>query len=611
MIRVSDYIVERLVDFGVSDIFLVTGGGAMHLNDAIGRCESINYICCHHEQACAMAAEGYARIKGSIGVVNVTTGPGGINALNGVFGAWTDSIPLLIISGQVKRETALYKHDLIGRLRQLGDQEVDIVGMVKGITKYAVTVDDPISIRYHLEKALFLATTGRPGPVWIDIPLDVQGAFVNKDSLYPYIHVQSMEGNSNENSSDTSHAVKTVLSEISKAKRPVIIAGTGIRISKGVDIFREVIEKLGIPVTTAWTHDLLPSDHELFCGRPGTIGDRGGNFTVQNADLVLIIGSRLNIRQVSYNWKSFARNALKIMVDIDYEEMRKPTVTPDMAFCCDANRFLSELNLQIEYMDYQKTFRNKFSSWLKWCRERYFAYPAYQPQKHISTKDSINPYHFCHEVFTLLDNDDIIVCGNASACIIPFQVAKIKSGQRMFSNSGSASMGYDLPAAIGAAIASKNKRIVCFAGDGSIQMNIQELSTIAHHNLPIKIFLLNNSGYLSIRETQKNFFGTVMGADKNTGLGFPDFVSLAKAYSIEAIRICEPDFTESIRYALSSKNAILCEVLIDPNQGFEPKISSKRLEDGSMISTPLEDMYPFLSREEFLRNILPAGAKNE
>ena len=603
--RVADYIAQSLVRYGVHDIFMVTGGGAMHLNDAFGRCEGLRYICCHHEQACAMAAEGYARVTGDIGVLNVTTGPGGINALNGVFGAWTDSIPMLVISGQVKRETALYKWGLIGKLRQLGDQEADIISMVKGITKYAVTIDDPQSVRYHLERAIHLAKNCRPGPCWIDVPVDVQGSSINAEDMKGYDPQQDAIPPSR----DTLPSLcKIVLDKIVKAQRPVIMAGTGIRASGSVEVFRRIIDRLGVPVTTAWTHDLLASDHALFCGRPGTIGDRAGNFTVQNSDLLLILGSRLNIRQVSYNWKDFARNAFKIQVDVDTAELQKPTVKPDLPIQCDVRVFLETCERQLDALPIDTA---RHAQWLAWCQERRRKYPAYNAQKHLSKQGAINPYHFMHILFKELADDDIVVCANATATIVAFQVAELKAGQRLFSNSGAASMGYDLPAAIGAAVARGGKRVVCLAGDGSLQMNIQELQTLVHHRWPIKLFVLNNNGYLSIRQTQSSFFGLGVGADPTSGVSFPDFVKIAEAYGLHARRIAKPDFSEDIRSVLASCSPEVCEVMLDPTQGFEPKLSSRKLPDGRMVSSPLEDMFPFLDRDELLTNMLAPSAEEK
>lgn len=596
MIRVADYITQTLIKNGIHQIFLVTGGGAMHLNDAIGRCEDLTYICCHHEQACAMAAEAYARVSGDIGCINVTTGPGGINALNGVFGAWTDSIPMLIVSGQVKRETCMATYNL-PQLRQLGDQEADIISMVKGITKYAVLIEDPQSIRFHLEKALYLAKSGRPGPCWIDVPIDVQSAKIEPEELLSY------NPQMDEIPWDLSlirEQCREVIDRLKTSSRPAIIAGGGVVVGGAIDLFEEVTHKLGIPVTSAWTHDMIATDDPVYCGRQGSIGDRAGNFTVQNADTVVILGSRLNIRQVSYNWESFAHSAYKIQVDIDRAELEKPTVKLDLGIHCDVKLFLEELNRQL---DEDKFDSRIHADWLAWCKERVERYPVFLP-KHQSKENAINPYHFMNVIFQLLDKDDVIACGDGSACVVTFQSAILKKGQRMFSNSGSASMGYDLPAAIGAAIAQQGKRVICFAGDGSIQMNIQELQTIVHHQLPIKIFVLNNGGYLSIRSTQVNFFGKLVGESPESGVSFPDIVKVAEAYGIPAHRISSPDFAEQLKDILEQSGPILCEIMLDPHQLFEPKLSSRQLPDGKMVSSSLEDMAPFLDREELLSNML-------
>lgn len=596
MIRVADYILQTIVKNGVHQIFLVTGGGAMHLNDAIGRCEDLTYTCCHHEQACAMAAEAYARITGKIGCINVTTGPGGINALNGVFGAWTDSIPMLIISGQVKRETCMATYNM-HQLRQLGDQEADIVSMVKGITKYSVLIEDPQSIRFHLEKSLYLAVSGRPGPCWIDVPVDVQSSKIDPTQLEGYNpHADELRWDS----ALIQRQCREVISRLKASPRPAIIAGSGVMIAGAAEIFEKVTHKIGIPVTTAWNQDMIAADDPVYCGRQGTIGDRAGNFTVQNADTVIILGSRLNIRQVSYNWESFAHSAFKIQVDIDRAELEKPTVKLDLGIHCDVKLFLEELNRQLDEERFDSIIH---ADWLAWCKKRVELYPVFLP-KHQSAENAINPYHFMNVIFQLLDKDDVIACGDGSACVVTFQSAILKKGQRMFSNSGSASMGYDLPAAIGAAIAQQGKRVICFAGDGSIQMNIQELQTIVHHQLPIKIFVLNNGGYLSIRSTQVNFFGKLVGESPESGVSFPDIVKVAEAYGIPAHRISSPDFADQLKDILEQSGPILCEIMLDPHQLFEPKLSSRQLPDGKMVSSSLEDMAPFLDREELLSNML-------
>jgi acetolactate synthase I/II/III large subunit len=595
MIKLSDYVVQSLAGWGVRHIFMVSGGGAMHLNDSIGKEARIAYICNHHEQAAAMAAECYARIAGIPGVVNVTSGPGGINALNGVFGAWTDSIPMLVISGQVKRETCMATAGARG-LRQLGDQEADIIAMAKGITKYAVLVDDPASIRYHLERAWHVAQSGRPGPCWLDIPIDVQSAMIEESKLRAYDPAEDAQPC---DSSQIRQQCRAIAERIAQAKRPVILAGTGVRLAGALAEFEKLIRRLRIPVTTAWTHDLIASDDELFCGRPGTIGDRAGNFAVQNADLVLVLGSRLNVRQVSYNWKTFAAKAFKIQVDVDAAELDKPLVKPDLGIACDLKVFLTEMLAQFASVP---SLPDR-EPWLAWCRERVARYPVVQDRQR-QPGPPLNPYHFMEELSGMLAGDDAVICGNASACILPFQVMKIRKGQRLISNSGSASMGYDLPAAIGAAVARGGQRVICLAGDGSLQMNLQELQTVVHHRLPIKTFVLNNGGYLSIRSTQKNFFGRMTGESAASGVSFPDFVKVACAYGIPGLRVDRAADLPRVREALQQPGPTLVDVVLDPDQEFEPRSRAKQLPDGKIVSPPLEDMYPFLGAEELAANTI-------
>jgi acetolactate synthase I/II/III large subunit len=598
MTTVATYLAQRLAASGDRYTFVVTGGGSMFLNDALCHEPGLTPIYFHHEQAAAMAAEAYARIAGKPAILNVTTGPGGINALNGVFGAWTDSIPMIVVSGQVKRATCLATTPVPG-LRQLGDQEGAIIPMARGITKYAAVVDRPEDVAWHLDQALFLATAARPGPVWLDIPIDVQSAAVDPASLRRFTPPQPAEAVS-------ATDLATIVERLRAARRPVILAGSGVRAAHAVIEFESVIRRLGIPVTTAWTHDLIASDDPLFCGRPGTIGTRAGNFTVQNADLILILGSRLNIRQVSYNWQAFAPRAFKIQVDIDPAEFNKPTVRPDMTLTADLKPFLAALGHQLQ----RWVAPPGQKEWLAWCKERMARYPTVLPSQRVF-KGKINPYHFVEELFSHLSGDDIVACGNATATIVPFQIGAIKAGMRLFSNSGSASMGYDLPAAIGAwfgAMANRGtqERIICLAGDGSIMMNLQELQTIAHHRLPLKIFVLNNRGYLSIRGSQKNFFGRLAGEGPDSGVSFPDFVAVAEAFGIPAYRLAGADFADGIGELLAQPGPCLCDVILDETQGFEPRMSSRKLDDGSIVTPPLEDMFPFLDREELASNLWPA-----
>jgi acetolactate synthase-1/2/3 large subunit len=599
-VKLSDYIFARLADWGVRHVFMVAGGGAMHLNDSLGQERRIQYVCHHHEQAAAMAAEGYARVSGRPGVINVTSGPGGINALNGVFGAWTDSIPMLVISGQVKRETCMRWHRIKG-LRQLGDQEADIIGMASGIAKYAVIIEDPSSVRYHLERAYHLARSGRPGPCWIDVPMDVQSARVDEAALPGYNPAEDELPQD-----EVGAAVAGILSRIRKAARPVLMVGSGVRSAGATELLRTVAEKLGIPVATAWTaHDCLATEHPLNCGRPGTVGDRAGNFTVQNADVLLILGCRLNIRQVSYTWKYFARHAYKIQVDIDPAEMRKPTVQPDLAVVSDLRRFLEEMDRQLG-RGYDRSIHRE---WLAWCRERVRRYDLRRAFPETS-HGKLNPYWFVHALFQALADDDVVVCGDGAACVMPFQIATLRGSQRLLTNSGSASMGYDLPAAIGAAVARSGGRVICLGGDGSLHMNIQELQTVKHHRLNLKIFVINNGGYLSIRSTQLAFFERLIGEGPGSGVSFPDYAALGRAYGLQSMTIGAGNYREDITKALAAPGPVICEVLVDPEQQFEPKLASRTLPGGSIVSSPLEDMAPFLDREEFAGNMLVPVVKD-
>ncbi len=591
--RVADYITATLVAHGISDIFLVTGGGSMHLNDAIGRCPGLSYICCHHEQACAMAAESYYRLSGRMAAVNVTSGPGGTNAITGVYGAFVDSQAMMVISGQVKYETLVRSTDLA--LRQLGDQELDIIPMVKHVTKYAEMVTDPETIRYHLERALHLARSGRPGPVWLDVPLNVQGAQIDPATLRGY---DPAEDAAVLPSTDVAEISQTIIAKLAGAQRPVIMLGSGIRISGMRDQTIALLTRLGIPVVTAWnSHDLIPDDHPCFAGRPGTIGNRPGNFAVQNADVLLVLGCRLNIRQVSYNWTNFAQHAYRIFVDIDAVELRKPTISPHLPVHADLRDLIPALQATGYVGD------GRHVAWIEWCRQRVARYPACLPE-YWSRPGLINPYCFAERLFERLATESIVVTGDGTACVVPFQAARIRGTQRLYTNSGCASMGYDLPAAIGACLAAGRQRIICLAGDGSIQMNLQELQTIAAHHLPIVIFVLNNQGYHSIRQTQTTYFSdSLMGFDANTGVSFAPFDRLAAAFGIVYSR-CDShaELTQAIDSALAANGPHLCEIMLDPAQPFSPRVSSKKLPDGRMISAPLDDMFPFLPRDELVNN---------
>lgn len=610
-IRLSDYLASKLVEHGVKHVFMLTGGGAMHLNDALGRAEGLQYVCCHHEQALAMAAESYTRLSGRIAAVNVTTGPGGINALNGVHGAYTDSIAMIVLSGQVKRETLVRNAPV--RLRQLGDQEADTIEIVKPITKFAALVENPQDIRYLVEKALYLATTGRPGPVWLDIPIDVQAAPIDPDTLHGFDPRAEGAGRDYAIASEYGwltgeplrDAARAVVAALRVAKRPVLLPGTGVRISGAHAQFLELADKIGIPIAPGWNaQDVVDDLNPHYVGRPGTVGDRAGNFAVQASDLLLVLGCRLNIRQIGYNFAGWAPKAKKIMVDVDAAEMGKPTLKIDMPVHAELSQFLPILLEELE--GYERPAAHQI--FLEWAHERRRRYNPVLPE-YWQTEGVINPYCFTEVLFGELEEDEVIVMADATAAVVTVQAAKLKRGQRIYSNSGAASMGYDLPATIGAwhAMPAGSKRLICMAGDGSIMQNLQELQTIVGQRIPAKIFLYNNFGYHSIRQAQQAYLnGYSVGCGPDSGVTFPDFSKIAAAFGFHYVRTAShADMAGAIRQTLASDGPAICEVFIDKEQAFAPKVSSRRLDDGTMVSAPLEDLAPFLSREELAEAIRP------
>ncbi len=590
--KVAEYMANFFVKNGVEHCFLITGGGAMHLDDAFTHKEGLKCVFNHHEQACAIAAEGYMRYSGKLPLVCVTSGPGGTNALTGVLGAWLDSIPMFVVSGQVKRITTVHATD--AKVRQIGDQEFNITDCVAPMTKYAKFIDDANEIAYHLEKALYLCKTGRGGPVWLDIPLDIQAAVIDTDEL---VHFKKDE--ETENVIYDKGNTARILEQIKKAKRPVILAGTGIRLAGARDEFIKLVDKLGIPVVTAWNaHDIIWDEHPLYAGRPGTIGTRGGNFVVQNCDLLISLGCRLNIRQISYNYNDFAKDAYKIIVDIDGEELKKHTIHPDLPIHADVKDVIHSL-LESTY----EGGNEEHKKWVAWCRKTDARYPAALPE-YYSKQSPVNPYVFMRKLFENLDEDETVVTGNGSACVVSFQAGIIKKGTRLFTNSGCATMGYGVPSALGVSFAKCGRRVICLDGDGSIQMNLQELQTIVYNNANIKIFVLNNDGYHSMRQTQSNLFkGALAGVNKENGVSFPDMEKIAYAYGIPYLRINHVDLIdETVRQAIESQGPTICEVILDKEQFFAPKLSSKVLPDGKIVSPAIDDLSPFLSREEYLEN---------
>ena len=592
MIKLSDFIFRHLVEkHNIHHCFLVTGGGAMHLNDSIGHTEGLTYICNHHEQASAIAQEGYFRASGKMCVTNVTTGPGGTNAITGVLGQYLDSIPAIYISGQIK--TVTYKNTYPELpLRQLGDQEADIVAMVTPITKYAKTVTEPTEILYELDKAMYLALNGRPGPVWLDIPLDVQAAMVDETSLRAFDPAE-LETRWDHETIDKQ--LDDVLTKLQSAKSPVIYVGNGVRLAEREKQFVALAERLDIPVVTAISgSDIIWYNHPLCFGKPGICGDRIGNIMTQNSDLLIILGTRLSLRQLSYAYDLFAPKAYKVMVDIDEAEMHKPTLKIDLPIHADLRHVIDAL--------LKKTEGKKFSfeAWKQWGRTIERKLPtlfADNPDMPGYT----NSYKFGDELFKQMNAGDVVVTGNGTAYTCTYQAMKVKEGVRVFANQGCAAMGYDLPAAIGAVTANKNGRTVLVTGDGSLQMNIQELQTLLTYKMPLKIFVLENEGYLAIKTTQKAFFGgKFTGSNPASGVICPDLHKIADAYGIPYLSISEngEKLQQVIADTLATAGPVICEVHMHPEQTLFPKSASfMDKQTGKMTSAPLEKMAPFMSDE--------------
>ena len=578
--RVADYIADFLFKNGVTQIFSVVGGMAMHLNNAFEMSPHLNVLYNHHEQACAIAAESYSRIENKMAAVCVTSGPGGTNALTGVLCAYQDSLPMIVISGQVRSETMIESTGL--QLRQFGEQEYSIISSVTPMTKYATTITDARQIAYHIGKALHVAQTGRPGPCWVDIPLDIQGQIIETDDLNMYVPPEEVPID------DT--LIEKIITELRIAKRPVIIAGSSIRTSGALVKFQELIDTLQIPVVCPTsTVDLMPPNQKNYYGMFGVFGGRAGNFIVQNADLLVSLGARLSFKQIGFNYGNFAPNAKKIVVDIDSQELRKPTLKVDLQVCANVKDIIlslctvkPELEEKSDWLNYCDTIKGEFSN-LK-----------------ISHRDSISAYRFAPEFFRKADNNTVVVVGNNCAAVSVLQCGIQKFGQRIYGNVNCGTMGYDLPAAIGAVIASGNE-VYCMTGEGSFQMNIQELQTIAHNNLPVKIVIFNNNSYQAIVNTQKNFFnGEFAGCNSDSGISFPSFKKLAEAYDFPICTITKSgEINDAIDWLLSIQGRAMLELMQTEPDPIEPKLSSRQLANGNMVSTPIDDMFPFLSRDEY------------
>lgn len=595
-VKVSDYIADYFSKQGLSQVFTVFGGGSMHLNDSFGHDDRYNCIYNHHEQALAIAGESYARIAGKPAIVCVTSGPGAINAFNGVTGAYQDSIPMIVLSGQTKTTLTMRYNNL--HLRTLGNQEFDVSESVSEMTKYVEMVMDPIDIAYVIEKAYHLAITGRPGPCWIDIPLDIQGAIIETDDLKHFIPDVSESNEMTDEELDI--IADKVVDRFISSERPVLYAGNGIRISGCVDQFHKLVEMMQIPVVTCWDSiDLMATDDDLYCGRGGNMGDRAGNFAVQNSDFLLCIGTRLNIYQVGFDVNTWAREAYIIVDDIDPEELKKKTMRADLPVCADAGRFIMALQKKLASKDVIKR------TWCDQCITWKNKYPVVT-EKQKEQKGLVNVYAFIDSLSRSLPENSITVVANGSASVVGSAAYYIKETDRFIMNCALSSMGYDLPGAIGACAANDRKQVICIAGDGSMQMNLQELATISFNRLPIKIFVINNGGYHQVRLTERNVFkGRLCGVGPESGdLGFPDFKLLSAAYDIKYyIANSNADLGKSIEAALKEEGPTLCEICVDTDQKFEPKSATKILPNGKPVSPPLEDMAPFLSEEELKENM--------
>jgi acetolactate synthase-1/2/3 large subunit len=602
--RLADYVMSFVAQQSVKHVFLLTGGGAMHLNDALARCSDLKFVCNHHEQACAIAAESYSKATNNLGVAMVTTGPGGTNAITGVVGGWLDSTPMLILSGQVKRADRMYRADgtPLG-VRQRGSQEVDIVSLVKPITKYAVTIDDPHSIRYHLEKAVHLARSGRPGPVWIDIPIDVQASPIEPDAMRGFDPGEAAKPDHD----DLEIKVRDLIERLNRAERPFIFAGNGVRVSGAAAAFEKLVRVLNVPVGLTWlAMDLLDDDDPLLVGRPGTVASRGANFALQNADFVLVIGTRLDPPLMGWDPRQFARGAYKTVVDIDPAELRKLEGAIDNPICADARTFIEDM-LRVAGSALDK--KKDRSPWLQRCLDWKARYPLVLPAHRAPGLVSI--YHLAEVIGQEAGPNDRVVSGNSGSAIEVFLLAyRARKGRRVFHTAGLGAMGYGIAASIGVCVGSGGRKTICVDGDGGLQLNIQELATIAHLQLPIKLFVLNNQGYASIRASQTNYFGGPnIGCSPETGVSIPDYRKVARAYGLKTAVIegqgeGKLDLRAAVRKVLRSRGPVVCDVHVVPDEIRAPRVTSIQRADGSFVSKPLEDLWPFLDREEFARNMI-------
>ncbi len=591
--KLSDYLFQFIADYAADTVFMLVGGANSHLADSLGKSSRLKYICTQHEQAAAMAAEGYARSSGKVGVALVSSGPGGTNAITGVCGAWCDSVPCIFISGQVPLELTTDGKTI----RQLGVQQINIVELVRSVTKFAVMVKKPELIRHHLEEAVFRAKNGRPGPVWIDIPADIQRAQIEPAELISFCQDSYQETCLDE---DSQKLIPNVVAMLKMAQRPILIAGHGIRIAGAQDKFLELVEKLQFPVVTTWNGiDLINHDHPLYVGSAGTKGQRGANFAIANSDLILSIGSRMDTRQVGINPKMYARAAKKIVVDIDDHELNKGLIKIDLPVRADAGMFIEYL---LTYLN--NSFSSDIDGWRKRCQEWRAKYPVVLKEYEF-LEQGVNSYVFIKTICSQLNDNDVVLTDMGTSFTCTMQAFKVRKEQRLFTNSGFASMGFGLPATIGAWFGRKDlSRIIGIYGDGGFQMNIQELQTVAHYQIPIKIFILNSRSYLTIRHTQETFFdGHLVGSSPESGYSTPNFKKVADAYGIPSLGVdIQKDLSEAIQTTLNMTGPVLCEIMMPSDQLLIPM--SLLDKSKGYISSPIERMYPLLPEEEFLENMI-------
>jgi len=590
--RVADFIIQFLADKGIDTAFLVTGGQAMFLNDALCQEQRIRPIFTHHEQAAGMSAEAYGRVSGKPGFAMVTAGPGAINVLSGVIGGWVDSSPMIILSGQSAFASVLYQKKT--KIRQFGIQGIYIEPLVKNYTKYFVTIDDPKKALYYVQKAYYLAMSGRPGPAWIDIPLDIQGKEIDIKDLKQFTAPKEKKPQAT-----NADAVKKVIHLLRNAKRPLFLIGHGIRIANAVDDFQSLLKTVQIPVITSRLGiDSIESDNRLYVGRPGTYGERAANFSVQNADVIIAIGSRLATAMIGHNAKDFGRNGKIVVVDIDPEELNKPGPDIFLKINADAKEFIHDLSTGVK----QKKLSD-YSEWIAQCNYWKKKYSVVLPE--YRKQDPINSYFFTEVLSKKANSDDVVVVDTGGCFHIVSQTWKVKKNQRFMTTGGISSMGYWV-AAMGACMGMDRKQTIVVTGDGSLQMNLQELATIKQNNLPIKIIIFNNNGYLLIRHTQKNFMnGRLFGEGPTSGLFIPDSMKIAKAYGIKGVKITSRDDMESkIQEVLDFDGPVVCEVITQEWQLIIPRTASDKRADGVLIAKPYEDMAPFLSSEEMKKNMI-------